>query len=532
MIAGSLTALATPWMAGQFSNALIQGESQLDLSVTTTLIIIGVFVAAQSFLRFLVQYVLGDVSGRISADLRVLVYDKLQALPLDYHQEEKRGEVLSLITNDVEVITDFITGPLISLTPTIVTFVGALLIVVAVDPFIGMLICALAPFFYLVMKLTGRRIQPISRALMDGYGENYGRAYENLTLLALIKAYVQEASVSENYKASNDELVELNRQQVLLQSMLSPIVQFSGTSGLLILLWYGIGLYYGSGVSPGEIVSLVLYGMLLTRPISGFADIYGVFIAVKGASERLANLLGEPDEANRGDLRIHGVDKSIEFSNIDFGYPGRQPVFNNLNLSIKAGEVVAITGPNGAGKSTLVNLLTRFVSPQAGRILIDGIDINSIRLQNLRQQIAFVHQDALVLNASIRDNILFGRPAATDSELKYASEAALVANFAGKLPLGLDTPIGDEGMLISGGEKQRVVLARALLADRPVLILDESTSMFDLEAEQQIVATLRVALAGKTAFLITHRPAILALADRLISLPVPNENHLEGSILG
>jgi ATP-binding cassette, subfamily B, bacterial len=337
-------------------------------------------------------------------------------------------------------------------------------------------------------------------------------------LLPLIKSYVQEERNRAAYKKSNDAILAQNRRLVRMQSMLSPLVQFLAVVGILTLLWHGTGLFQSESASPGQLVSLVLYGMLLTRPVSGFANIYGEVLSLAGASERLMDVMQESTETNEGFERITGVEQVIEFRDIHFSYPERQPLFEGIDLQVRRHEVVAITGANGTGKSTLVKMLARFATPQAGTISIDGIDINRIRLGNLREQIAFVHQDTYLINGTVADNILYGRISASKSEMVRAAQLAQAFQFIKRLPRQFDTVIGDEGVLVSGGEKQRIALARALLADRPILVLDEATSMFDARAEQLIVENLDEIFRNRTVILISHNEVLLNQVDRVISI--------------
>ena len=514
MLLEAAATLAIPWLGGQLAaGVLLDGGGDLGLVLWA---LIAAF-AGQALLRFANGYISGRTAQRLLADLRMRVYDHLQALPLSFHQARRQGETLALVTWEVAQLSSFISGTLLSILPLVLTVAGAVFLMFRLDPLLAVLVAGLVPLFYLALKLLGRRLRGLAVELQRSNARAVGIAEENLSMLPAIKTFTREAEESERYGREIARVMRLSISQQRIYAALEPTIHFLAGTAAVLLLWLGSQRLGAEGMTPAELVSFLLYAALLTRPVSALAGLYGQVQTARGTLERLHGVLTEPAEPIFHPAPALGrVKGAISFAGVGFAYPGREPTLEDVDLEIAAGETVAFSGANGAGKSTLVHLLMRLHEPSAGRILIDGIDIAGVNLQSLRRQIGVVPQHTLLFNGSVAANIGFGRPDADQAAIEAAARLAQAHGFIAGLPDGYATLIGDQGVRLSGGQRQRLALARALLKDPPILVLDEATSMFDLEGERAFIADCTAALADRTVILITHRPASLALARRVL----------------
>jgi ATP-binding cassette subfamily B protein len=527
LLAESLFSLAGPWLAGELTAKVLGERGSILDSVNLILLLWLALMLAKSILNFSSQYLVGKTGQDMAARLRTSIYRHMQLLQLGYLQERSQGEMLTILSNDSEHISNFVTTTLVQLLPLLATFFGAFLIMAWLDPVIACLAVLLLPVYYLATKVIGRRIRPLTAAWIKSWSNMVALAQENLGLMPAIKAFVRENLESERFEDKNRIFLGWSNQQILIQSVLSPAVTLLAGAGLLLLLWVGLGHIASGKLETSSLVSLMLYAAMLTRPISGLANVYGNVMLTRGAAERLLEFFAtQTEDIETGRTLPRDVEGQIEFRDISFSYPDRAPVFSAFNLQIDARETVALTGPNGAGKSTLVHLLCRFIEPSAGTILIDGQDIRQFSLASLRDHIGLVAQNTLLLNGTIAENIAYGRPDASLEEIKAAAHSAGASTFIESLANDYSTLIGDQGVRLSGGQRQRLSLARTLIKNPPILVLDEATAMFDPEGEDNFIDECRDLLKQRTVILITHRPASLALADRILKL-VPGQNLAE-----
>jgi ATP-binding cassette, subfamily B, bacterial len=523
----SAVALAIPWMAGRFAQDVVTG---IGTFASQLLVVLLALLALQSILKYARSLVTGYVCSRMLADMRVRMYDHLQSLPVEFFQNHRQGELIALLSHQVSQLAAFIGLTLLGLGPQLLTIVGAVMLMSRIDFALAGVVLVLIPVFFLLLKILGRRLQPISGELQKAEALGTAIADENLSMLPAIKTFVREREESARYARHMESVRRLGVRQMHIYAAMEPAVQFAAAAGAVALLWL-LGERLGAGqMSAAQLVSFLLYAALLTRPIGALAGTYGQVLMARGTLHRLAKVLTERPEPIAKILpSLLAVRGDIEFRHVEFAYPCRPKALQDLSLQVRAGETVALTGDNGAGKSTLAHLLMRLHEPQGGQIFIDGKDIATVSLRSLRSQVGIVPQHVLLFNGSVRDNIGFGRVDADFSAVERASRLAQAHAFISGLPDGYDTIIGDHGVRLSGGQRQRIALARALLKDAPILVLDEATAMFDPAGEAAFIEAWRRRPEHRTVILITHRPASLALADRIIRVQAGRVSVLSGA---
>lgn len=513
MLLQSLTALVQPWLGGVLTDRLL-----LSQHLGFLLWLLFLLICAQQGLGYVIGMQMQKASGRLVANASAEIYAHLQSLPLAWHQEHRRGDVLALMTGDVYRLSGYVTGILLPFIPLLFTLAGALAMMFRLAPVIALAMAVLMPLMIIVLKLVGRRLRPMAQASAQAWADQSAVAAQNLELLSVIKASAAEYREAANLRGKANAAYAIDLRLARMQGAISPVVYVIGAGTVLLLLGLAGGRILHDGMRLGEMVSLFLYGTMLVSPIGRLAQVYGSTLAARGSVQRLLDALSTNPEVDTGSLGALPRDGEIRYQSVDFAYPGRPALFQGFDLRISAGETVALTGSNGAGKSTLVHMLMRLVEPQAGMITIGGVDVRDFRLAALRGQIALVAQSTMLFNATIAENIGYGHADAQQADIEKAARSARAHDFIKSLPDGYATVIGDQGVRLSGGQKQRISLARALLMDPAIFILDEATAMFDPRGEAEFVAECRDLLRDHTVLLVTHRPASLALADRILRL--------------
>lgn len=513
-VASSLATLAIPWLAANLLGDML--DRSAVAAGPTIALLVAALVATTTF-GIAAALVTAATSTQILADLRKAVHAHLQRLPADFHDRSHRGELLALATYDVGVLSDFMTSTLASLPSNLLSAAGAVVLLFLIDPTLALIVPLVVPVFYIVLRIAGRRLRVLAKMARHAEARLFAVAQTDLDMVLATKSFAVEKNQERKFATVVDDARRLRLAEVRMTSTLGPSLTLAASLaaiGLIVLA----GKQLGDGrTSPEELFSFLLYAALLTRPMGALAAVYGKLQWAKGTLERLDAVSVEPVEPNYSQGGVPDqASQSLSFAGVDFAYPDRPPVLRNVSFTIQPGEIVALVGENGAGKSTLIALLLQFYRPEAGRIAVGDVDIASLQVQAWRRLVGFVPQKPLLFDGTIRENICYGYPDATEGQIETACRLAQASDFIDALPDGLATLIGDQGIRLSGGQRQRIALARALLGDPPFLVLDEATSMYDLEGEAAFVAACRTGLEGRTVIIVTHRPASLALASRIL----------------
>ena len=490
-------------------------------------------IAAQLVLLYLtssafsyaMHYIMAGVSQRIAFDLRRRVNQKLSRLPLRFFDARPHGEILSRVTNDVDNIAGTLQQSITQAIASVVTFTGVLAMMLSINVWLTLIVLLTLPLSALITTVVARRSQQLFRAQQKALGELNSHVEEMFTGHAVVKAFGREAASIERFNEINRRLYEAGWKAQFVSGLIMPMLGFVNNFAYLLVSVAGALFVTRRMIEIGDVQAFIQYSRQFNQPIAQLATIANVIQSTLASAERVFELLAEeemtPDPPARkvsGPTRGHVV-----FEDVYFGYTPDQLLYEGLNLEVQPGQVVAIVGPTGAGKTTLVNLLMRFYEIQKGRILIDGVDIREMSREELRSKFGMVLQDTWLFNGTIRENIAYSRPEATMEEVVAAAKAAYADHFIRTLPDGYETVLNEEASNLSQGQKQLITIARAFLADPPMLILDEATSSVDTRTELQLQRAMERLMSGRTSFVIAHRLSTIREADRIL---VMNEGRI------
>jgi ATP-binding cassette subfamily B protein len=467
----------------------------------------AVAVYALSFvLAYGQTYLLAGVVQRTMYALRSNIEAKVHRLPLSYIDQHSRGDLLSRVTNDIDNISQSLQQSLSQLITSLLTIIGVLVMMLSVSPLLALIAIVTVPLSVLSMKQIANRSKKRFIAQWSHTGALNGLIEETFTGHAIVKTFGKQAEVEERFAATNEKLFEAGFGAQFMSGSIQPAMMFVGNINYVLIALVG-GLRVASGsMGLGDVQAFIQYSRQFTQPLTQTASMMNVLQSGVASAERVFEVLDSEEESPEPPSRLTGdVQGRIAFENVHFAYDPERSLIEDLSLVAEPGTTVAIVGPTGAGKTTLVNLVMRFYDLQSGRITLDGIDIASIPRRELRQNIGMVLQDTWLFGGTIRQNIAYGNPSATEEQIRAAAKAAYVDRFVHSLPKGYDTVLDNEGGAVSAGEKQLLTIARAFLADPSILILDEATSSVDTRTEVLIQKAMVALRSQRTSFVIAHR---------------------------
>lgn len=480
-------------------------------------VLIGLYLVSSAF-NYLQQYIMAGVAQKTVYNLRREADEKLTRLPLKFYDSRTHGEILSRVTNDIDNISTTLQQSLTQLITSVITLVGVVVMMLTISPILTLVVLVTLPLYLVVTLNIAKRSQKYFAAQQKSLGELNGLVEEMYAGHKIVKAYGREEEAVTAFQGINEQLYGAGYKAQFISGIIMPLMRFVSNLGYVFVCVMG-GVFAARGViTIGDILAFIQYSRQFTHPIIQTANIANIIQSTVASAERVFELLDEEEEAADGpDAQVLAMPKGrISFANVDFSYREDQPLIEGINIEVEPGSTIAIVGPTGAGKTTLVNLLMRFYEIKAGRISVDGVDIRDIRRGALRSMFGMVLQDTWLFNGSIQDNIAYGREGAGAEEVIRAAQAAHAHHFIQTLPEGYHTILNEEASNISQGQKQLLTIARAILADPAILILDEATSSVDSRTEVYIQKAMTELMKGRTSFVIAHRLSTIRDADLIL----------------
>lgn len=517
-ISSNLLSLAGPMYSGYAVDAMVgKGQVNMERVIYCCEIMIALYLVSAA-LAYILNLVMLQITKRIVSTMRSNIFDRLMRLPVSFFDTHAAGDIISRITYDVDTINTSLSNDVVSLAASFITVIGSLVMMLLISPPLVLIFVVTVPLtIFFIKKLTGLT-RPLFRARSGKLGELNGFIEEMLAGQKSLKAYHQEVNTIGKFQAKNEEAVDAYYRADYMGSMVGPSVNLVNNISLALVTIFGAIRFIFGQMTLGNISSFVLYSRKFSGPINESANIMSELQSALAAAERVFRLLDETEEsADSTDAKVlTDIYGDVELSHVSFGYTKDHTIIHDLSLHAEPGKLIAIVGPTGAGKTTIINLLMRFYDIDSGKITIDGNDITKVTRDSLRRAFAMVLQDTWLFHGTIYENIAYGKPDATLEDVKRVCNAARIHNYIMRLPKQYDTVLTDDGRNISKGQKQLLTIARAMLLDAHMLILDEATSNVDTRTELQIQEAMLELMKDKTCFVIAHRLSTIQNADCIL----------------
>ena len=518
-IGGNLLSLLGPKFSGLAISGAEGGAGNVDFNKVFYYagLMLASFVGS-ALMTYALSTLMIYISQKVIYQMRKDVFESLLRLPVSYFDTHQAGDIISHISYDIDTVNTSLSSDLVQICTSIITVVGSFIMMVTISPILVLVFVFTIPMSILLTKYMTGKTRPLFRARSAALGRMNGFVEEMISGQRTIKAYNQENKTIEKFDNKNEEAVAAYYKAEYYGSMVGPSVNFINNLSLSLTTVFGALIYLAGRISLGNISSFVLYSRKFSGPINEAANIISEFQSALAAAERVFKVIDEaPEKEDAPEAKeLAQVRGNVKLQNVSFGYNADKLILKNINIDAVAGKMIAVVGPTGSGKTTIINLLLRFYDADEGHIYVDGSDITQVTRKSLRKSYAMVLQDTWLFNGTVFDNLAYGRPDASRQEVEKAAKAARIHDYIMSLPDGYDTILSEEGMNISKGQKQLMTIARAMLLDSKMLILDEATSNVDTRTELKIQEAMRELMKDKTCFVIAHRLSTIKNADVIL----------------
>jgi len=533
LLLSSFASLVFPMFIGQMVDA---SQKSMESINQMALLLFGLFTLQAVFSYFrIVLFV--NVTEKFLAKLRQVTYEHLIRLPMTFFNKRRVGELNSRIASDISLLQETFTTTSAEFIRQLIIVIGGTALLAYTSVRLAVFMLAIFPVIIVIAVIIGRKLRAYSKTVQEHIASSNTIVEETLQGISNVKAFANEVFESLRYKQKTEEIVKYGIKGGKLRAAFASFIILGIFGAIAAVIWYGARLIHHGDMSMGDLTSFLMLTIFIGASIGSIADLYAQIQKAIGATEKLMEILDEtPEEHTEGEISHH-IKGSINFKNLSFSYPNRvdMEVLSSINLTVAEGEQVALVGASGAGKSTITQLLMRFYQGYEGNLLIDDTEITALPLTDLRKQIAIVPQDILLFGGTIKENIAYGKPGASDEEIQKAAEQANAHQFVTDFPEAYETLVGERGIQLSGGQRQRIAIARAILKNPKILILDEATSALDSESESLVQEALEKLMKGRTSLVIAHRLATVRNSDKIFVLEkgqiVESGNHEELSQL-